>query len=316
MSGPMTKPEIALTRSIYRPAMEALEAQYTVHRLWLADDPLQMLRELGPRIRALVTPGITGFTRAEIEAMPKLEIIALFGSNKTLDLAPARERGIPVTNTPDSISSGVADLAVGLMIASMRRISECDRYVRSGTWPTSVPPVGREVRGKVCGIVGLGNIGMAVAKRAAACNMTVRYHGPRRKDGVSYPYHEDVLSLARDSDCLVVTCPLTPATRNLIDAKVLDALGADGFLVNVARGPIVDEDALIAALRERRIAGAGLDVFRDEPQVPEALRALDNVVMTPHVGSTTLEIREGRKRMVLENLRAHFAGEPLLSPLP
>jgi lactate dehydrogenase-like 2-hydroxyacid dehydrogenase len=312
----MKKPEIALTRSIYRPALQALEAQYTVHRLWLAADPLQLLRELGPRIRALVTPGITGFTRAEVEALPKLEIIALFGSNKTLDLAPARERGIPVTNTPDSISSGVADLALGLMIASMRRISECDRFVRSGTWPTSVPPVGREVRGKVCGIVGLGNIGMAVAKRAAACDMTVRYQGPRRKDGVGYPYHEDVLSLAQESDCLVVTCPLVPATRNLIDAKVLDALGADGFLVNVARGPIVDEDALIAALRERRIAGAGLDVFRDEPQVPEALRALDNVVMTPHVGSTTLEIREGRKRMVLENLRAHFAGEPLLSPLP
>jgi lactate dehydrogenase-like 2-hydroxyacid dehydrogenase len=201
------------------------------------------------------------------------------------------------------------------MIASMRRISECDRYVRSGVWPTSVPPVGREVRGKVCGIVGLGRIGMAVAQRAAACGMQIRWQGPRQKPDVAYPYHADVLSLAQASDCLVVTCPLVPATRNLIDAKVLEALGADGFLVNVARGPIVDEDALIAALAEKRLAGAGLDVFRDEPQVPAALRALDNVVMTPHVGSTTLEIREGRRRMVLANLRAHFAGESLLSPL-
>lgn len=311
----MTKPEIALTRSIYRPALEALEAQYTVHRLWLAADPLQRMRELGPRIRALVTPGITGFTRAEVEALPKLEIIALFGSNKTLDLGPARERGIPVTNTPDSISSGVADLAVGLMIASMRRISECDRYVRSGTWPTSVPPVGREVRGKVCGIVGLGAIGRGVAQRAAACGMTVRYQGPRRKADAAWAYHEDVLSLARESDCLVVTCPSTPATRNLIDARVLDALGAEGFLVNVARGAIVDEAALIAALAERRIAGAGLDVFREEPHVPPALLALDNVVLTPHIGSTTVEVREGRRRMLLANLRAHFAGQALPSPV-
>ena len=311
----MTKPEIALTRSIYEPAMDALAEQYILHRLWLSTEPLKTLRELGPRIRALVTPGITGFSRAQVEALPKLEIIAMFGSNTTLDLAPARERGIPVTNTPDSISGGVADLALGLMIASMRRISEGDRYVRSGTWPTTVPPVGREVRGKVCGIVGLGRIGLAVAKRAVACEMTVRYQGPRCKPDIAYPYHDDVLSLARASDCLVVTCPLTPATRNLIDAKVLDALGAAGFLVNVARGPVVDEDALIDALTEKRIAGAGLDVFRDEPRVPDALLALDNVVMTPHVGSTTLEIREERKRKVLENLRAHFAGEPLLSPL-
>ena len=239
----------------------------------------------------------------------------MFGSNTTLDLAPARERGIAVTNTPDSISGAVADLALGLMVASMRRICECDRYMRTGTWPTTVPPVGREVRGKVCGIVGLGRIGLGIAQRAAACGMTIRYQGPRRKADIAYPYHEDVLSLARESDCLVVTCPLTPATRNLIDAKVLEALGVDGFLINVARGAIIDEEAMIDALREKRIAGAGLDVYRDEPQVPAALLALDNVVMTPHVGSTTREIREGRKQMVLANLHAHFAGQALPSPL-
>jgi hydroxypyruvate reductase len=312
----MSKPELLLLRAIYAPAMVELEREFTVHKLWQASDPAQMLKDVGPRIRALVTPGIIGFTRAQLEALPALEIIAMFGSNSTLDLAPARERGIAVTNTPDSISGAVADLALGLMVASMRRICECDRYVRSGTWPTTNPPVGREVRGKVCGIVGLGRIGIGVARRAEACGMTVRYQGPRRKSDVAYPYHEDVVSLARESDCLVVTCPLTPATRNLIDAEVLDALGPDGFLINVARGAIIDEEALIAALAEKRIAGAGLDVFRDEPQVPAALRVLDNVVLTPHVGSTTLEVREERKRKVLANLRAHFAGQPLLSPMP
>jgi lactate dehydrogenase-like 2-hydroxyacid dehydrogenase len=311
----MSKPEIILTRLIYQPAMAELDRQYTVHKLWRAPDPAQLLREIGPRVRALVTPGNIGFTRAQVEALPALEIIALFGSNTTLDLAPARERGIPVTNTPDSISEGVADLAIGLLISAMRRICECDRFVRSGAWPDTPPPVGREVRGKVCGIVGYGRIGAAVAQRAAACGMTVRYQGPRRKPAVDWPYHEDVLSLAQASDCLVVTCPSTPQTRNLIDARVLDALGHEGYLVNIARGAIIDEAALITALAEKRIAGAGLDVYRDEPQVPAALRALDNVVLTPHVGSTTIEIREGRKRMVLENLRQHFAGEPLLSAL-
>ena len=312
----MSKPELLLLRAIYQPAMDELEREFTVHKLWQAADAAQMLKDVGPGIRALVTPGIIGFTRAQVEALPKLEIIAMFGSNATLDLAPARERGIAVTNTPDSISGAVADLALGLMIASMRRICEGDCFVRSGAWPTTTPPVGREVRGKVCGIVGLGRIGAGVAARAEACGMAVRYQGPRRKPQVAYPYHEDVLSLARASDCLVVTCPSTPATRNLIDAQVLDALGAEGFLINVARGAIIDEEAMIAALAEKRIAGAGLDVYRDEPQVPAVLRALDNVVLTPHVGSTTYEVREERKRKLLTNLRAHFAGQPLLSPLP
>jgi hydroxypyruvate reductase len=309
------KPEVLLPRPIYQPAMDELAQAFVLRKMWQAPDPTRMLAEVGPRIRALVVQGSIGFTGELVAALPGLEIIALFGSNKTLDLAPARERGIPVTNTPDSISEAVADLAMGLIIASMRRICECDRYVRTGTWPTTVPPVGREVRGKVCGVVGLGAIGRGVARRAEACGMTVRYQGPRRKADVAYPYHEDVLSLAHESDCLVVTCPSTPQTRNLIDARVLEALGAEGFLINVARGAIVDEEALIAALAEKRIAGAGLDVYRDEPQVPAALRALDNVVLTPHVGSTTFEVREERKRKLLANLRAHFSGQPLLSPV-
>ena len=312
----MSKPELLLTRAIYKPAMAALEAAYEVHHLWSAADPAQMMREVGPRIRALVTPGIIGFTRQQVEALPALEIITLFGSNTTLDLAPARERGIPVTNTPDSISGAVADLALGLMVASMRRICECDRYMRTGTWPTTVPPVGREVRGKVCGIVGLGRIGLGIAQRAAACGMTIRYQGPRRKADIAYPYYEDVLSLARESDCLVVTCALSETTRDLVDARILQALGPEGFLVNVARGAIVDEDALINALQNGGIAGAALDVFRDEPQVPAALRVLDNVVLAAHIGTSTKEVREGRHHKFITDVRAWLDGRALSYVVP
>ena len=175
--------------------------------------------------------------------------------------------------------------------------------------------MGRELGGKTCGIVGLGQIGRRVAQLAEAFGMSVRYHGPRRKEDAMWPYHADLEELARLSDCLVVTCPLTDATRGLIDTHILDALGPDGLLVNVARGPVVDELALISALREGRIAGAGLDVFWDEPRVPEELLAMDHVVLMPHMGSSTREVREERGKKLLANLRAHFAGEPVPNPM-
>jgi lactate dehydrogenase-like 2-hydroxyacid dehydrogenase len=197
----------------------------------------------------------------------------------------------------------------------MRRICESDRFVRSGQWLTRTMAMGRELGGKTCGIVGLGAIGRQVAKLADAFGMSVRYHGPRRKEGTTFPYHADLEELARLSDCLVVTCPLTPETRGLVDARILDALGPEGFLVNVARGPVVDEQALIAALRDGRIAGAGLDVYWDEPRVPAELLAMENVVLTPHMGSSTREVREERGRKLLANLRAHFAGQTVPNPV-
>jgi len=197
----------------------------------------------------------------------------------------------------------------------MRRMVEAERYVRAGKWPENPFPPGRGLTGKTCGVIGLGEIGREVAKRVEAFGMSVCYHGPRKKADVAYPFFADLEEMARASDCLIVTCPATPATEKLVNGRILEALGPAGYLVNVARGSIVDETALIAALARGRIAGAGLDVLRDEPQVPPELLALDNVVIVPHIGSTITEIREERLTNIVGNLRAHFAGKPLLTPV-
>ncbi|OGA48124.1 MAG: hypothetical protein A3G24_00820 [Betaproteobacteria bacterium RIFCSPLOWO2_12_FULL_62_13] len=310
------KPEILVTKPIYAPTLAQLEREYTVHKLWTARDPDAFIKEVSGNVRGVVTTGLAGLSRAQMEALPGLEIIASFGNPRgTVDLAAAKERGVVVTNTPDYISTIVADLALGLLIAAMRCIAEGDRFVRAGKWPQGPIAPGCDLAGKTCGIVGLGRIGRGIAARVQACGMSVCYHGPHRKDDVSYPYYPDLEAMARESDCLVVICPLTPATRNLVDARILDALGPESFLVNVARGPVVNREALIAALREKRIAGAGLDVFWDEPRVPPELAVMENVVLTPHMGSATREIREERGRKVLANLRAHFAGKPVLTPI-
>ena len=312
----MNKIEILVLARFYPPALAELEREFTVHKLWAAPDPEAYLKEKCVNVRGAVTTGLAGMNRGQIEALPGLEIIASFGNPRgTVDLAAAKERGVVVTNTPDSISKTVADLAMGLVLAVMRRICESDRFVRAGKWRERTMSMGSDLHGKACGIIGLGGIGMEIAKRAEAFGMSVSYHGPRRKQDVAYPYHADLVEMARLSDCLVITCPLTPATRNLVGARVLDALGPEGFLVNVARGPIVDEQALIAVLRDGRIAGAGLDVYWDEPRVPAELAAMENVVLTPHMGSSTREVREERGRKLMANLRAHFAGEPVPTPV-
>ena len=310
------KPEILVLVPIYAPTLAELERDYVVHKLWTAPDPDALVKKVSANVRAVVTIGSSGMESRLFEALPRLEIVGCMGTpHGTVDLALAKRRGVAVTNTPDSISEDVADLAMGLMVAVMRRIPEADRFVRAGRWLTGLLPPGSGLGGKTCGVIGLGAIGRGIARRAEAFRMSVCYHGPRRKDGVPYAYHPDLASLARECDCLVVACTLTPQTRGLVDASILDALGPEGYLVNIARGPIVDEPALIAALREKRIAGAALDVFRDEPKVPEELMKMDHVVLAPHIGSTTREVREGRSEKLLANLRAHFAGEPLPTPV-
>jgi len=310
------KPEILVIKQIYAPALAELEREYTLHKLWTARDPDAFTKEVSGRVRGVVTTGLAGLSRSHIEAFPKLEIIACFGTpHGTLDFAAAKERGVVVTNTPDSIAAPVADVALGLMLAVMRRICESDRFVRAGKWIQGPMPMGRGLGGKTCGIIGLGRIGREIAKRAEAFGMSVCYHGPRRKPDVQYPYYADLESMARQSDCLVVACWATLATRNLVDARILAALGPEGFLINIARGSIVDEQALIAALGDGRIAGAGLDVFRDEPRVPAELIGMDNVVLLPHMGSSTREIREARGTKLLANLHAHFAGKSVLTPI-
>jgi len=312
------KPEILVITPIYAPTLAALEREYVVRKLWGEPDPDAYMRKECGNVRGLVTTGLFGFSRGHVEALPRLEIVACFGNPHGVAAehrAAAAMRKVVVTNTPDSITEPVADLALGLLVAVMRGIVQADRFVRAGKWPAGPFPPGRGLGGKTCGIIGLGAIGKAVAKRVVPLGMSVCYHGPRRKVDVGYPYYANLESMARASDCLVVSCPATAETRNLVDAHILEALGPDGFLVNVARGSVVNELALIAALKDRKIAGAGLDVYTDEPRVPAALLAMEQVVLAPHIGSTTQEIREERGAKVLANLRAHFAGKPVPDPV-
>jgi lactate dehydrogenase-like 2-hydroxyacid dehydrogenase len=310
------KPEVLVLKPIFAPTLATLEQRYTVHKLWLAPDRDAVLNDVASRVRAVVTTGLVGCDLALMDALPKLEIIASFGSPRgTLDTAAARARGIVCTRTPDEITGAVADLAVGLLIDVMRRITAGDRFIRDGRWEKQPARPGYEVRTKRCGIAGFGAIGQGIARRVQAFDMSVCYCGPNKKES-PHTYYSNIAKMAEAVDVLVVSCPLTPQTRDLVDATVLDALGPEGFLVNVARGPVVNQQALISALQEKRIAGAALDVYWDEPLVPRELCELDNVVMTPHIGSTTMEVRVERGRKVLANLEAHFAGQPVPNPVP
>ncbi len=309
------KPEILVTGPMPPVTLAALDAAFTIHRLWQAADRAALLKEIAPNIRGLATTSWAGADDALMAALPKTEIIAHFGVGyDSVDVKAAKARSIAVTNTPDVLTEEVADLAIALVLDAVREISKGDRYVRRGDWARKGNmPLARTVAGKTLGIVGLGRIGSAIGRRAEAFAMKVMWHGPRPKADVAWPYVADLKDLARQSDVLVVICPLTPATHHLIDAEVLAALGPEGTLVNVARGAVVDEAALLKALQDRTIKSAGLDVFEFEPKVPEAFFTLENVVLQPHVASATEETRAAMGQMVVDNLIAHFAGKPLLS---
>ncbi|HIQ41892.1 2-hydroxyacid dehydrogenase [Pseudomonas sp. BMW13] len=293
-----------------------LAERYEVSALWQQADPLAFLREQGERFRYLVSSARFGCSAEQLALLPNLEVISSFGVGyDPYPLELLRDRGIAISTTPDVLNDCVADLAFGLMLDSARRLSESDRFTRSGAWNGAAFPLGRRVSGKRLGIVGMGRIGEAVALRASGFSMSVRYHNRRPVAGSSYQHEPDLLALARWADFLVLTCPGGKATHHLIDAAVLAALGSDGFLINVARGSVVDEPALIDALQHNVIAGAGLDVYEQEPQVPAALRELDNVVLLPHVGSASVETRQQMADLVLDNLRAYIDTGTLLTPL-
>jgi lactate dehydrogenase-like 2-hydroxyacid dehydrogenase len=279
--------------------------------------PQELSGELRASIRAIATEANRGASRVLIEALPKLEVIGVFGvGTDAVDLAAARERRIPVSNTPGVLTDECADLAIGLMLASARQLLFADRYVRDGSWSTKGPiPLGRSVGGKTLGVVGLGGIGRGIADRAAAFRMRVIYHGPRRKPDAPYEYVADLVEMARQSDYLMVACKGGPETQHLVSAAVIDALGPKGTLINVARGSVVDEAALIRALAEGRLGHAALDVFENEPHVPPALLALPNVIVQPHQGSATVETRTAIGQLMIDNISAHFAGRPLLTPV-
>lgn len=311
------KPEIIISAPGHPPTRARLEAEFTSHKLWEAADRDAFLKKHASTVRGLAT--FIGGGRADaplMDALPKLEIISNFGVGvDAIDLAAAKARGIIVTNTPDVLTDCTADVGMGLMLNTLRKLPQSESYLRAGGWASRGPyPLATSLGGKTLGILGLGRIGEAIAKRASAFGMAVRYHNRRRKD-VPYPYDPDVITLARESDVLMIAAPGGAETEKLVGTEVLDALGPRGYLVNIARGSIVDEAVLIRYLREKRIAGAALDVFADEPRVPPALLELDEAVLLPHVGSGTVETRAAMGELQVENLRRHFSGQPVLTPV-
>ena len=308
------KPHILQLNPILVPSINArLDELYTMHRLFEQADPDAYIATHGAAMRGVITGGHTGISRSLMERLPALEVVAVNGvGTDAVDLAYARSRRLPVTGTFGALTEDVADMALGLLLATCRHLGAVDRFVRGGLWPKfpqpGALPLARRVSGMRVGIVGLGRVGRAVAERVGAFGCPVRYTDLKEIPGVAWTFEADLVQLARDSDALIV-CAAADQTRDLIDAAVLDALGPRGFLINVARGRLVKEADLVRALQERRIAGAGLDVFADEPNVPPALLDMDNVMLQAHRASATEETRAAMGQMVLDSLAQALAGE-------
>lgn len=304
---------------LIEPMMSELEAQldsrYQVHRLYEAADKAAFTAGVAPQIRAVVTGGGSGVKNDVVDALPHLGIVAINGvGTDAVDLVHAKGRGVRVTNTPDVLTDDVADLGMALMLAASRQIVAGDRYVRNGSWARKEPiPLARKVTGKRLGILGMGRIGRAIGKRAAGFGMEIAYMDIRAFDDLPYRFVPDLVQLARDSDILIVAAAGGPQSRGIVNRAVLEALGPDGILVNVARGTVVDEPALVEALRTGTLGGAGLDVFLNEPEVPAPLLAMEHVVLQPHRASATIETRLAMGQLVLDNLAAFFDGKPLLT---
>ncbi|MEP6942172.1 MAG: 2-hydroxyacid dehydrogenase [Betaproteobacteria bacterium] len=295
--------------------MAQLDAAYIVHRYDLASDKGALVSRLS-HVSAIATRGDYALPRELMRRLPNVKIIASSGTGYDgIDVAAARELGIAVTHSPGAAAECVADAAWALILATVRRTVSQDRFVRSGEWLRGSAPLTEKVWGGRLGIVGLGRIGRAVARRAEAFRMEVAYYGRHRQGDVAYRYYADLVAMARDVKMLLVAVPGGAETRGLVSREVIDALGPDGYFFNVSRGSTVDEPYLVDALVNRRLAGAGLDVFADEPRVPTALFALDHVVLQPHAGSGTTATRNALGQFVVDNLAAFFAGEPLVSPV-
>lgn len=314
----MKKIDVLMVWPIQPEQVRQLEQTYRLHRLDLASDKEALLADTGDRIRAVVTTHTGGFPESLLQRLPALDIVAC-GSVGTdsLCIDACHRRGVVVTNTPDVLTEDVADLGMLLMLATVRRLLPGVDWIRQGHWQKQgMMSLSTSLTGKRLGIVGLGRIGRAVARRAEAFGMQVSYYGRRQQPEQPYPWYSDLVQLAAASDVLLLTVPGTAGTEKLVDARVLDALGPRGYLVNIARGSVVDEEALVDRLARRQLAGAGLDVFAHEPRVPVALLAMDHVVLQPHCGSATVETRGAMAQLVVDNLAAYFSGRPLLTPLP
>jgi lactate dehydrogenase-like 2-hydroxyacid dehydrogenase len=309
--------DIVLTGPLPNSTADRLDEMFRVHRPFLGAEPKVKLDRAAAEIRG-VAAGVSHelLNDAFFERFPKLEILASCGVGYDhIDAKAAARRGIIVTNTPDVLTDEVADTALGLLIATVRRLPQADAYLRAGKWLAAPFPFTDTLRGKTLGIAGLGRIGKAIAKRAEAFGLAIAYHSRSPHAGVPYPYYPTLVGMAEAVDILMVITPGGAATRHLINAKILDALGPKGVLINMSRGSVVDEKALIAALEEGKIASAGLDVFEHEPTVPQALIAMENVVLLPHVGSASVHTRDAMGNLTVDNLKHWFFGKGPLTPV-
>jgi lactate dehydrogenase-like 2-hydroxyacid dehydrogenase len=294
---------------------ETLDARFEVFRD--TDQPLEDIIDThGAEIAAIVTRGRSRTDDALLARLPKLELIANFGVGyDSIDVTAAAKRGVIVTNTPDVLNDEMGDFTVGLLLATVRALPQAERHLRAGHWTERPFPLGNTLRGRSIGIAGMGRIGRIVAKRLSGFDLPIAYHARNKIPDLAYPHYPDLTALAAAVDVLIVVLPGGPATRNMIDAKVLAALGPNGILINVARGSVVDEPALIAALRDKTILAAGIDVFAAEPHVPAELIAMDHVVLLPHVGTATHHTRGLMADLVIQNVVSWFAGSGPVTPV-
>ena len=291
-----------------------LETRYKVHRLWEASDQEALISEVAPQIRVVVTEG---WAPAEFQAkFPNLELIASHGVGYDgVDLGAAQARKIAVTNTPGVLDDAVADLTIGLLIAVTRGMVVGDQYVRNGEWLKANCPLMSHLRGRQAGILGLGRIGLAIAQRLQAFGIEINYHNRRERSDVDYKYFSSLSMMAQDVDFLILSCVGGEETKKIVNREIMEKIGPNGVLINISRGSVVDEGDLVACLEERKLGGAGLDVFTTEPHVPEALFKMPQVVLQPHIGSATLHTRIAMGQLVVDNVDAYYAKKPLLTPV-
>jgi len=308
----MSKSTILLMGMFYQPKLDELEKLYDCHRHWAAPDKDALVASLAGRCEIVVTNGGRGISAQEMAQLPKLRLVACFGVGvDAIDLDYARQHGIAVSNTPDVLTDDVADMALALLLGTLRRIPQGDRFVREGRWLAGGMPVTRSLQRKRIGVVGLGRIGRAIARRCEAFNTEVGYFGPNRKSDVSYKYFDDVVAMADWAEVVIAACPGGPSTYRIVSRAALEALGPDGVFINIARGSVVDQDAMIELLAGGGLGAAGLDVFDNEPKVPAELIALDNVVLHPHQGSATHPTRAAMGQLVIDNVAALVEGREL-----
>lgn len=311
------KPDVLLLAPLPDLLLAPLRAGFTCHDWHHSKDKDGLLNAHGAGIRAVVGAGGTSYGKSLLAELPALEIISVFGVGYDgVPLDYCRERGIKVTNTPDVLTDDVADIALSLVLMTSRKLLQASRFLLAGSWAREAFELSSKPGGKRAGILGLGRIGKAIARRLEAIGMQVGYCSRQPQAGVPYTYFPTPAEMAAWCHYFIVSCPGGDATKNVVNAQVLFALGSEGTLINVARGSVVDENALISALQGGFIRSAGLDVYADEPYVPKRLQKMENVVLLPHVGSGTVETRKAMAELVVANLTAHFAGKPLPTPVP